>query len=119
MIKIIIYYILFILSSQHFLRKTEEDPLSYCYPLNITKSKTDNDVEIFCSGDECFGIINSDNTNTFSNVTILCNKISCKIIENTNDSPGEGEGKCNTNEKCENCIEIILICYKDRGAYSK
>ena len=111
MLRMIIYYILFILSSQKFLRKTEENRRSFCFTLNSTKSNTDDDIEIFCSGEQCFGIINSGNMgNKFSNITVLCNQKACKIKKNTNNLPEEGE--CKTNENCKNCFEIILTCYK-------
>ena len=113
MIRIIIYFILFILSSQKFLRKTEENDLSFCFTLNSTKPSTDDDIEIFCSGQKCFGIINSENIrNTFSNITVLCNKKACTIIRNTNDLPEEGE--CNIRERCKNCFEFTLTCYKGK-----
>ena len=108
MLRIIIYFILFILTSQKFLRKTEENGLSFCFALNSEKSNKDNEIKIFCSGDKCFGIINSENTrNSFSNITVLCNQKTCKIIKNVNNLPERDE--CNTKEKC---TEIILTCYK-------
>ena len=112
MTRVIIYFILFILSSQKFLRKTEENAPSFCFSLNSEKQNIDDDIEIFCSGGECFGIINSENVgNIFSNITVLCNQKSCKITKNTN---APEEGQCNTNERCKNCFEITLICYKGK-----
>jgi len=49
------------------------------------KSNNNNDIEIFCSKDECFGRLYSNKTNLVSNLIILCNEISCKIEKNIND----------------------------------
>ena len=47
MTRVIIYFILFFLSSQKFLRKNEENAPSFCFSLNSEKQNIDDDIEIF------------------------------------------------------------------------
>ena len=112
MFRIIIYYSLFILSSPNFFRRTNnENIFPFCYSLNSLNPKNNEDIQIFCSGDKCFGILNSNKTNLYSNVTVLCNQLYCIITKNTNDLSVKGE--CYNIQECENCFEIILSCIKN------
>ena len=42
-------------------------------------------------------------------MTILCNKLACKLKNNPRNS---NEEICPINEICNNCTEIVLTCYK-------
>ena len=103
---LIVFFILFLLTTQNIQNKVEEHSLlSFCFLSNSTLQNKTSDIDIFCSGNEYFVVlnndINNDNNDTFTNITIICNKQSCKI-----------KGK--NDKKCQNCIEISLICYKGR-----
>ena len=110
MLFFIIFFSLNLSKTQSLIRKSEEpDKLSFCFDIDLPEQNNNQDIQIFCSGNECYGIINN-NENIFTNVTVLCNTISGKI----KNKPSSSEGNCDIEEKCENCIEIILICYKNR-----
>lgn len=103
---LIVFFILFLLTTQNIQNKVEEHSLlSFCFLSNSTLQNKTSDIDIFCSGNEYFVVlnndINNDNNDTFTNITIICNKQSCKI-----------KGK--NDKKCQNCNEISLICYKGR-----
>ena len=65
----IIFFCLFISTSQNFLRKTkEEEPLSICFPLDPSgPNNTPEGINIVCSGNICHGTINNENIVTFTN----------------------------------------------------
>ena len=114
MYKIFIFCSLLIIYSQKLVRKVDDDQnlLYFCFPINVPQKRNNtNDIQIFCSKDECFGILYSNNTNLVSNLMILCNEISCKIEKNTNDE--FNEGILNLNEKYENFNKILLTCFKN------
>ena len=114
MYKIFIFCSLLIISSQKLVRKVDDEKslLHFCFPFNVPQKRNNsNDIQIFCSKDECFGKLYSNNINLVSNLMILCSEISCKIEKNTN---GEfNERILNLNEKYENFNKILLTCFKD------
>ena len=114
MYKIFIYCSLLIVCSEKILRTFDDEEilLYYCFPFKFPKkSSNNNDIEIFCSKDECFGRLYLNKTNIVSNLIILCNEISCKIEKNNNDE--YKQGILNSNEEFENFNKIILTCFKD------
>ena len=105
----IIFFSLFISTSQNFLRKTEEEPLSICLPLDSSGGNNNEEgINIICSGNTCHGIINNGNeekNNTLKNETLICNSKAC-IIKQKNDDD------CTIQiSNCSNCSEIILYCF--------
>lgn len=114
MLRLIIYCSLLFLSTQRFLRKTiENNELFFCFPKDSPQTDNNNNgIDILCYGEECYGVMNSNRTSEFINVTVLCNQISCRIIENSEDD--SEEEKCHPNEIFDNCITITLICFNGK-----
>lgn len=106
----IVFCSLLILSSQNFKITDDENQLFFCYPINSQQSVNHNNFNILCSGDECFGISNSNKEKVFTNMTVFCNTKTCKIIENTNYENEEGHWQI--NKKLYNYIEILITCFK-------
>ena len=105
----IIFFSLFISTSQKFLRKTEEEPLSICLPLDSSGGNNNEEgINIICSGNTCHGIINNGNeekNNTLKNETLICNSKACIIKPKNNDD-------CIIQvSNCSNCSEIKLYCF--------
>ena len=84
----IIFFSLFISTSHNFLRKTEEEPLYICFPLDSSgENNNEEGINIICSGNTCHGTINNGNDekdNTLKNETLICNSKAC-IIKPQND----------------------------------
>ena len=119
---LIISFSLFLLSSQYYLRQNEEiDSLSFCFPMNsqFISNNSKYELEILCYGDECYGKMNKNKTNSIENIKLSCNQFNCNILENKNNE--KEEGQFNNNDTCENCTEIILTCYKGKclGGFTK
>ena len=56
MLILIIYLSLCIITSQNLRKIEEQNLLSFCFQVN-SSPKDDNDIEIFCSGNKCYGIL--------------------------------------------------------------
>ena len=105
----IIFFSLFISTSHIFLRKTEEEPLYICFPLDSSgENNNEEGINIICSGNTCHGTINNGNDekdNTLKNETLICNSKAC-IIKPQNDDD------CSIQiSNCSNCSELILFCF--------
>ena len=103
-----IFFCLFVLSSQKFLRITkEEEPLSICLPLDSSSPNNNGGgVNIICSRNICHGNVNNTNDNTFQNITLECNTKGCKVKKPQNNN------QCYTEEEnCSNCVIIVMTCF--------
>ena len=99
LIGLIIFVVLFMVSSQKFNKELEQKDLSFYFP-NITN--TTKEIDILCYDEICYGILNKNQINTFINLTVICNNSSC-IIKNEE-----------FKEKYQNCTEMILTCFRNK-----
>ena len=99
LIELIIFVVLFIISSQRFNKELEQNDLSFCFP-NITN--TTKEVDILCYDEICYGILNKNQINTFINITVICDNSSCNIINEE------------FKKKSKNCTKMILTCFRSK-----
>ena len=109
--KLLIFFSLLIIISSNNFRKLESssDNLEICFPAK-TPPRDSNEVDVVCYKNECQGV--TGNTDTFINITVICNELSCNVKDNPNND--SNEEKCPIEDRCEGCTEIILTCYHGR-----